>query len=78
MGNPYNMQLKIVRKRPVCGYMDNIKISFKKIRGQGVGEIELAQNRVQVLALISSVMNFKPQYKQENPYSVVEDSISWS
>jgi hypothetical protein len=47
--------------------MDNIKISFKKIRGQGVGEIELPQNRVQVLASTDSVMNFEPQYKQEIP-----------
>jgi hypothetical protein len=61
--------LKITRKRPlwrpICEYMDNIKISCRPVRSEDVDELELAENRVQIWASINSVMNFEVLYKQK-------------
>jgi hypothetical protein len=42
-----------------CRWEDNIKMGFKEIRFEYVDLIHLAQNRVQLQALVNMVMNLQ-------------------
>jgi hypothetical protein len=45
--------------RPRCRWVDNIKIDLREIRWDGMGWIDLAQDRDQWRALVSTVMNLR-------------------
>jgi hypothetical protein len=65
MGGTRNAYKTLVRKpegksphgRPRCRWVDNIKMDLREIGWDGVGWIELAQDRVQWRALVNTVMN---------------------
>jgi hypothetical protein len=45
--------------RPRCRWVDNIKLDLRDIRWSGMDWIDLAQDRDQWRALVSTVMNFR-------------------
>jgi hypothetical protein len=45
--------------RPICGWVDNIKMDLRKIGWDGMDCIELAQDRDQWRALVNTVMNLR-------------------
>jgi hypothetical protein len=63
-GNAYKIMVgKPEGKRPLgrpgCRWMDNIRMDFWKIGWDGMGWIDLAQNRDQWRAFVNTVMNLR-------------------
>jgi hypothetical protein len=53
-------------RRPRCWWEDNIKIDLRETEIDGANWIRLAQNRVQWLAFVNTVMNLRfPLRKQD-------------
>jgi hypothetical protein len=53
-------------RRPRCRWKDNIKLDLRGIGIDGANWIRLAQDRVQWLAFVSTVMNLRFPYKAGN------------
>jgi hypothetical protein len=56
---------KIPLGRPRRRWEDNIRKKLREIRWEGVDWMHMAQNRVQLLALVNTVMNFRVPKRQE-------------